>query len=657
MWYAPAMTIEITAADVTAAEELLATVVSEQVDSGRYTEGTALRDLVIKGLAVVSAQFRKEAAEVQASQSLLRLRALARTTAGASDAAVADATDAVLSNWFLTRNTGDFSRGIVQIVVSRKQDYAIPRDSRFFYDKNLAFFPDYDTDIVISASEVTPIVDGRGNIAAYSFTLNLIAGKTGRGYDVFPATWAGTGNFSSFVLRVSNSEQFQGGLNQESTDRLIQRSDTAIAVRNLINPRSISATLQERFKSVARLISLGMGDPEMQRDEKFEAATGVRLHMGGYFDIYLELPVATTTFEGILGGSYARPDGIINVFGDAGIADWTAEPVQPGDVIRITAGLPSVPRDYVIREITASALYTNETYPFPEAVDVASYFIYRPLFGPDVPIVPAVGVNTTGYTTNTVSTSGRLVLPAGPHYDIIDVAVVNPDPGEVYINNPDGLVHFTVRVNTTPVLPPSVDIALPFQVIGREPANGQSAFDFDEVVLPTIFDGKRVRVTYQTLAGFTAIDSFTRDRFQRVLAANVQAKGYHPVYLSMTIPFARNSSATSAVNQLALRQQVVSYIQSFSPLEVIDTSDIVQFVKNANANIGTVYPFEISYDLLAPDGRVITFRTDDVVALDPAKLDTTVNTGITLEDLLDMTVSNRTVRYMTRLDRIFVEER
>src|SRR5690349_16979392 len=163
------MAIEITAADVSAAEEFLATVVAEQNENGRYTDGTALRDLVIKGLAVVSAQFRKENAEVRASQSLLTLRDLARTDLGSRDPAVAGAADAILSNWFITRNAGEFSRGLIQITVSRKQDYPIPRTSQFFYDRTLAFLPDYDTDVVISASDVLPIVNGRGAVVAYNF--------------------------------------------------------------------------------------------------------------------------------------------------------------------------------------------------------------------------------------------------------------------------------------------------------------------------------------------------------------------------------------------------------------------------------------------------------------------------------------------------------
>ena len=126
------MAIEISAADVTAAEEFFATLVAEQVPEGRFTDGTALRDLAIKALAVIVAQLRKENATVQSLNSLLRIKQLAANIAEADlDPAVADAAAAILDNWFITRLTGQFPRGTVNVYVSRKQDFLIPRTTTF----------------------------------------------------------------------------------------------------------------------------------------------------------------------------------------------------------------------------------------------------------------------------------------------------------------------------------------------------------------------------------------------------------------------------------------------------------------------------------------------------------------------------------------------
>lgn len=646
------MAIEITASDVASAEEFLATVVSNQVENGRFTDGTALRDLCIKALAVVAAQLRKENATVQSLQSLLSIRRLATTS---TDPALDDAADAILSNWFISRGSGDYARGLITAFVSKKQDYPIARTVRFFYDRTLAFYPDSSTDLVIPANELAPVIDAGGNVISYSFTLRVVAAQTGTAYNVFPGTWAGTGGFSPFVQRISSAVKFEGGKARQSTVDMIDQAQNAIAVRNLVNNRSIAATLTSKFSYLTRLTTIGMGDPEMQRDIAEELATSTRIHVGGHYDVYAELAVSNTSFEGLLGGVYARPDGVVAVFGDTAVADWATTNVVEGDVIRVAAGFPEVPRDYPVRTVAASELTVSAAHSFPLAGTGLTYYIYRPLFGPDVQIYPAVSTSSTGFTASTTQTANQLVLPAEPHYDIIDVAVTNPDPGDTYVNDSDGYVHFTSRTNTAPVLPPAANVALPFQIVGNSPANGQSSLAFDSLVLPAGYNGKRVRVTYQTLAGFGTVDSYVRDRFERVLAGNIELKGYHPVYLTMRIPYALSPVATSAIDELTLRQNIVAYVNSFDPRDVIDVSDILTYVKNFSVNIGTVYPFEIQYDLLAPDGNVYGFTTTDVVAMDPTKADP--DTPVTLNQLLALTVSDRTVRYLTRLERVQVEVR
>ncbi len=646
------MPIEITAEDVTEAEEFLATVVAEQVTNGRYTDGTALRDLCIKALAVVSAQHRRDNLETQSLQSLLRIRSISAAQNPDTDPAVADATDAILSNWFAARKGGNFSRGPLTVVVKLRQDYFIPRTTRIPYDRTLSFYPDSDTDIVITAADCTPLLNANGVAAAYTFSIPVVAAKAGVAYDVYPANWQGTGNFSPYVLRVSNTVQFTGGKDREAPSDAIVRAGGAIAVRNLINPRSIDATLTERYPQLTRMTSLGMGDPEMQRDDILELATGTRIHVGGHFDVYMELPTTNTTFDGVLGGVYARPDGIANVFVDTAVTDWTATPVKPGDVIRITSGFPGVPRDFPIREVRTTELYVSTAHAFPSPTFTATYFIYRPLFGADTQMYPAFGASTTGRTFATTQTPNQLVLPPMPHYDILDVAVLNPASGDPYINAVDGLVHFTSRSNVTPVLPSNPLDELPFQVIGNSPANAQSARAFDSIVLPAAYNGYRVRVSYQTLASFSIVDAFVRDRY----CANSQPKGFHPIYLNFTIPFRTSPLATALVDVYKLRQRVTNYVNSFSTKDVLDMSDVMTFAKNSDPNIGTVFPFEISYDLLCPDGRVISFITADIVAMDPAKLDP-ASPVVTPTELLELTISDRTVRYMTRLDRVFVEER
>jgi hypothetical protein len=652
------MAIEISATDLANAEEFIATLLTENVENGLFTEGTALRDLVVKAFSFIFAHISKENDEVRALQSLLNVQDIAEGDPD-TDRSVSDSIDAIMSNWFITRKVGSFSRGVLTIEVNRRQDYIIPGNNRFLYDRSRAFFPDVvDTSasVIIRAGDLIPVTDTTGAITRYRFELRVIAARTGTAYDVNPATWSGGRQFSVFVTRIFNSIKFSGGLGREGTTEIVERANTAIAVRNLINPRSIDATLLERFSDIRRLFVIGMGDPEMQRDLNTGVAPGIEIHLGGHFDVYLELPRTEVTFEGQLGGVFTRPDGIPNVFRDATVPSWTAEAIQVGDNIRISAGLADVPRDYIIKEILPTELRVSEITPFPEATELAGtfvdYFIFRPVFGPDIQIFPTVGVNTTGETFDTIQTDNRVVLPGGPHYDILDVAVIDPDPGDVAIDAGDGFVHFPVRSNTTPVVT-GVPEEFEYQIINNDPSTAQSQLQFEEIVVESTYNAKTLRVRYETLVGMDTIHDFTRDRFQRILAANILARGFFPVYLACTVPYRLSRRATAVVDEAALRNEIVSFINNFDPRDTIDVSDITQVVRNFDTNIGTIFNFPIEYRLIAPDGRVIPYSTEDIVDLDPAKIVVTTP-PTTLDAPLTQSLSDATVRYMTSLASIIV---
>jgi len=655
------MAIEISTTDVANAEEFIATLLTENIENGLFTEGTALRDLVVKAFAFIFAHISKENTEVQSLQSLLTAQNVA-VGDPTTDRAVSDSIDAILSNWFITRKVGNFSRGVLTIEVSRRQDYVLPANNRFLYDRSRAFFPDVadpTVSIIIPATDLRPVTEATGEIAAYQFQQRVVAARTGAAFDVVPATWSGGRQFSTFVTRIFNTENFSGGAGRETTAEIIERANTAIAVRNLINTRSINATLLDRFADIRRLFVVGMGDPEMQRDITQGVSPGLDLHLGGHFDIYTELPRTEVTVEGQLGGIYTRPDGIASTFIDETIVNWTAEAIQVGDNLRISAGLSDVPRDFIIKEILPSELRISEVTPFPEATNVTGtfvdYFIFRPVFGPDVQILPPSGVNTTGQTANTVQTTARLVLPGGPHYRIIDVAVIDPDAGDPLVSSVDGFVHFPVRTNTTPVVT-AVPALLEYQVINSNPLTAQSQIQLEEVVVDPAYDARTLRVRYETLVGMDTVHNYTRDRFQRILAANVLVRGFFPVYLTCVVPYKLSPRATGSINETALRTTIVNFINNFDPRDTLDVSDLIQVVRNFSANIGTVFDFSIDYELIAPDGRIIPYTTPDLVDLDPTKIVVT-SPPTTFDNPVGQSVSDSTVRYMTSAANIAVERR
>jgi hypothetical protein len=270
-----------------------------------------------------------------------------------------------------------------------------------------------------------------------------------------------------------------------------------------------------------------------------------------------------------------------------------------------------------------------------------------------VQIFPTVGVNTTGETTDTIQNDARVLLPGGPHYAILDVAVIDPDPADPFINAATGYVHFPVRTNVTPVAAASAG-TLEYQVINHDPATAQSQIQLEEIEIDPAYDGGTLRVRYETLVGMGTIHNYTRDRIQRVLAANILVRGFFPIYLAFIVPYQLGPRATGTVDEDAMRVAVVDFINNFDPRDIIDVSDIVQVVRDFDSNIGTVFNFTIQYSLLAADGRLIPYMTSDIVDLDPDKI--VAGTATDFANPVGQSVSDATVRYMALPTDIFFED-
>ena len=66
-----------------------------------------------------------------------------------------------------------------------------------------------------------------------------------------------------------------------------------------------------------------------------------------------------------------------------------------------------------------------------------------------------------------------------------------------------------------------------------------------------------------------------------------------------------------------------------------------------------MFPLTIDYDLIVPDGRLISYVTTDAVSLDASKLDPAF--AGQLDNPIEFSLSDRTVRYLTTDSRVAVE--
>lgn len=672
-------TIEVSAQDVTDAENFLEEYLSDKVSDGDYTDGSALRDLAVKAISYNFAYLRKTGDQLRVRQSLKSISEVDTTD---DSEAADDAVDEILSNWFATRKIGTYVRVTAYGHASQQVDLNIPATTAFYKTTDLAFALDNnDEDLFIPAEELTALFDSTGEVTDYIFPIPLIAELPGSDYEIEAGSFASFDTFSPYVTRVETLVKASGGEDTEGSTDYIERAANLITVRNLINARSNDAVLRDEFQEVQHITTIGMGDPEMIRDLVKESATGLEIHVGAHMDTYLFMQTVETSFSGVVGAQFERPDGLIIVFRDTTYADYdaisnpgghkftdpdalTGKTIQPGMSLRIVAGLPIGAHDYAIREVRDTELIVSERVPFPIDTDVASTFVTWSV-GQQMPgYSDVVGSQATGETSKKLQTSGRITLPGGPVYLIKDVTI--NDPTDPDADSDDGLVHLNVRVNTTPVEETAPDNQ--YQLLVNNPENHQSAKSYAEMVVGPSgnvgkYDGKTCKVTYDTLVDFNSVHSYIADRRRRITAANPLARGFHPAYVSFTLEYRLSALATTTVDNDEVIDFLVAYINAFNPQEVLSVNLIMDTVRAAFPNIGRIYPFTIYYDVHVPDGRVVAFESTEEATVPWNVTELTqvqVNPGDPIEGLDnpgDYGLSDDVIRYLTIRDSILVQER
>jgi hypothetical protein len=616
----------ITAVDIDRADKYLTAYLTENIPDADFSEGGVMRDFAIKAIAYIFAFFRNEVDNIRAHNSLLTLSKMAESQS------VADAVDAILSNLFIGRKAGVQSHVVATLHFSKSGDVTIVPTSRFFRTSTLLFTSGLAVPLVIPASQLRPVLNADGTVSDYICTVTLIAEKVGSEYNVAPGRFALADPFNPYFIFAENTLDGFDGKGLETTAELLTRSPTALSVRNLINQRSIDATLRDQF-SLDFVRVIGMGDPEMMRDYVHEGVTHLRIHLGGYSDIFVRLSRTEFVETLVIGSSFVRPDDFSVMLRDDTIdfTDINYHPwphvriaIQLGDVINISEGFPHVPATHLVTKVTAHTLMTSKFSPFEVNTDEivgggVTYSVgqYSPSYNNRIAARP-------GQTSRTFKEDGCVLLLGQPHYRIKSVQVISgTDPVTL------------TRINKyhdvgSPIL------AGEFLVRSLDPFLSQSNKASTVIeVHPSAYTDLQLQVTYETLNGYTPIAEFVADLYERVNNTNQLVRGLHPVYVALMIKYATAIDAQVAVDEDAVRAAVTNFINGWNNTKLLSNSEIVNYVKTTFPELGTIYnPFDIRYTLLAPDGQEYKYKTLDVLSIAP---DATKN-GASLTNGTDLRV-------------------
>lgn len=259
-------------------EKFIVDYLKEKIPDLDVRSGTGVRDVLVRPFVGILNRILEDIDELKVNSNLLN-----------HEVVDPDVFDRLVSNWFVARDTGRKSRGVVRVFLNQPEDVEISEGHRFVYGSDRLVF--LATDVFFFPKEHLNKVLG---VDEWYFDVNLEAVEEGLQYNIDPGEFVEYDPISVHVVRAECVESFVNGINIEDNAALYERLKKAITVRNLINPLSIETVLREGKEFFVRdLYVAGFGSPEMWRD--YISGDLGSFHIGNMTDIYVKMQVVTRT--------------------------------------------------------------------------------------------------------------------------------------------------------------------------------------------------------------------------------------------------------------------------------------------------------------------------------------------------------------------------
>lgn len=267
--------------EIIEAEEFSKSYLSTLFPDLDLREGVALNDLVIRPNAVLIALIKKGLTTFFTNNSI----------AGITDDTPEADVDRILSNFFITRQTGTSSIIRVRLYFyGNDRDIYLSANNNFSVDNVVFFQPVTDKFIAKTDLVYDPSRD------EYYYDYYLISNIQDESANISSGDLIYHTTVDPYFLQAIVLYQVQKAIAPETNTAMVARAQTAISTRNLINVPSVEAAVRNNFNYFTKVVPIGMGDPEMFRDlisvvNPFNSMTTDQIHIGGKSDVYVNTTV------------------------------------------------------------------------------------------------------------------------------------------------------------------------------------------------------------------------------------------------------------------------------------------------------------------------------------------------------------------------------
>tara|TARA_Y100001973_G_scaffold106448_1_gene184455 strand:+ start:97 stop:3135 length:3039 start_codon:yes stop_codon:yes gene_type:complete len=282
-------------------EEFLAKYLSEQMPTVDTSTYSGVRDLVIRPMALMMGPMRRE---INAIRNGLSFRN--------ADTMTNDELDLLLSNFFMSRNSGLSATGIARIYFAHPITASVTPDTEFSTSGGLVYNPQQTT--VVSSVEMAFNRDSTNGL--YYMDVPIVAELPGTEYNVAPGAVSSVSGVVG-AISVTNLFPITSGTADETRSAAVTRAQNSVTAHNLLTKQGIDLVLKSQNNLINDLTVVGAGEDEMLRDIVYGPVTisgvpgGYRagssttvpvggIHVGGKTDVYVNIPDSTAKVAGSL---------------------------------------------------------------------------------------------------------------------------------------------------------------------------------------------------------------------------------------------------------------------------------------------------------------------------------------------------------------------
>jgi hypothetical protein len=257
--------VNITSEDILEIQRHLKGYLVNKVPEADLTDGSFLNDVVIRSMAYVVALFERESANIKSRVSL-------NDVSTSEDSTAAQVLDNLASNYFISRNEGNFSSGIVRVVVSTNtRGVTIQPHTRFTKTSGVNFMYaggiDGETTLVVGTqsllAEVGTDSEETGN---YYFDVAVVGEVEFLGSELAPGEFESVSPSIANLVSIRNYTPFSIADSMETNSAFAERIKSSITNRGMSSVFGIKTHILDTVNAVNKVVPIPSSSAYMRRD-------------------------------------------------------------------------------------------------------------------------------------------------------------------------------------------------------------------------------------------------------------------------------------------------------------------------------------------------------------------------------------------------------